>query len=497
MYLLAAVFLADCLLRTYCFFLGPRGFDFGLRHEGGGPVITAVPPGSAADRAGIRPGDILLALDGQTIRRSSDWRWINSNLETGLAYRLDIEREGRQLQVTYLMERVKILVNPVFAIWQIDGILLLATALLIAFSRPYDFLARIGALALATLSVSLAYWASLPFGYAAIWRDLPRGVGDLLWIPNVCAYLVGPIVLTFFAFFPRALFRARWPWAIIWLPALCFVPAFFHSTFLMVYRPLQAYGNLLPIGTSYVGTRLFGLYGLAALAALAANYFRLTDPNDRRRLRVLFVGGGAAVLPGSLRLLIWRFAPLSAVWNWVWSGPPDILLALIFVLFPGCFVYSILRHRLLDIRVIVRQGVQYAVTRGAVLSVVPILGVILVVDLLVHGDQPLIGILEMRGWVYLALGVAAVAAHSMRRRWGEAIDRRFFREQYDARRLLREVAGEAGRARSFAHAAPGVVARIEAALHPEFAAIVQRSSGDTAFRTFASAPSDRAPPHKR
>jgi len=67
-----------------------------------------------------------------------------------------------------------------------------------------------------------------------------------------------------------------------------------------------------------------------------------------------------------------------------------------------------------------------------------------------------------------------MAAHFQRRRLGEAIDRRFFRERYDARRLLRAVAAETGQACSFVHVAPGVVARIEAALHPEFAAIMQR-----------------------
>jgi Mg2+/citrate symporter len=75
------------------------------------------------------------------------------------------------------------------------------------------------------------------------------------------------------------------------------------------------------------GARLFGLYGLASLAALAANYFRLTDPNDRRRLRVLFIGGVAAVLPGAFRLLIWRSTPFFGIWSWLSTGAASILLA--------------------------------------------------------------------------------------------------------------------------------------------------------------------------
>jgi serine/threonine-protein kinase len=371
-------------------------------------------------------------------------------------------------------------------------LLLLATALLIWFSRPHDAVARIGALGLATLSVSLVQWAHFPAGCAAIWRTLPPVVGVVLWVPTLASYLVGPILLTFFVLYPRALVRARWAWAIMWLPALCFVPAFLHDAFLIVYRPAQAFGHLLPNEVLFAGTRLFGLFGLLALAALGVNFFRLTDLNDRRRLRVLLVGGAAAVLPGAFRLLVWRST--SGVWDWLSSGGPDILLAAVFVLFPASLAYSILRHRLLDIRLIIRQGVQYAAARGTLLSVVPLLGVLLVADLLVHGDQPLIGILEARGWVYLALGTAAAGAHSQRRRWGEAIDRRFFRERCDARRLLREIAAESGRGRSFAGAAPGVVARIEAALHPEFAAVMHRPVADTYFRTLACSPADKAPP---
>jgi tRNA A-37 threonylcarbamoyl transferase component Bud32 len=493
MYLLAAAFLADGILRTYCFFLGPVGFDFGLRYEEELSVIAAVPAGSQTDRAGIRPGDVLLALDGQPIRHSSDWRWINSNLQANRDYVFDIEREGQRFEAVYPMERVKWR-RGVMIIWQIDGLLLLATAFLIGFGRPYDFLARMGALSLAALSVSLAAFGTVPRGYAAMWRGLPQGVDVLPWIPIVTSYLAGPILLTFFLLFPRPLFRLRWRWAIIWLPALCFVPAFFHSTFLIVYRPLQVYEFILPNEVRPVSGRLLGLYYLSSVVALAVNYFRLADPNDRRRLRVLFVGGGLGVLPGILRLLIWRYTRLSGVFDWISSGVPNLLLALIFVLLPASFAYSILRHRLLDIRLIIRQGVQYAVTRGALLSLVPVLGIILVADLLVHGDQPLLGILKARGWLYAALGTLAVGAHSQRRRWGEAIDRWFFREHYDARRLLHAVAAEAGQARSFAHAAPGVIAQIEAALHPEFVAIMQRQSGETTFQTLTSSPSDKAPP---
>ena len=128
-----------------------------------------------------------------------------------------------------------------------------------------------------------------------------------------------------------------------------------------------------------------------------------------------------------------------------------------------------------------------------VLSVVPAIGIALVVDVLAHGHEPLFHVLRDRGWVYALLCVAALVVHAQRRRWAEAIDRRYLREPYDARALLEAVADSARRAGSFERAAPVVVARIEAALHPDFAATMLRPVGDTSFRTVASSPLGRAP----
>jgi eukaryotic-like serine/threonine-protein kinase len=494
MYVVGALFLCDWLLNSYCIVLGPRGFDFQLRWEAGRLLVTAVAPGSASARAGMESGDVVLALDGRPVRPPHFLRVVRPNLETGRTYRFDLERAGQAVRVSYPMGRVALGDRWTMILWEAEGFLLFATALLIGFRRPHDFLARVGALALATLSISLGNWADLPPGGAVAWRSLPAVPGALLWAPAVVSFLVGPILLTFFVLFPRPLFRARWPWAVIWLPALCFVPIHLHNVLLLVYRPEHAYDGLFPAAFRFAGVTLYGLYGLLSLAALAVNYFRLTDLNDRRRLRVLFIGGGAAVLPGLLRLLIWRSERFFGIWNWLSSGLANVLLTVGFVLFPLSFAYSILRHRLLDVRVIIRQGLQYAAARGVLLSIVPILGAVLLADLLIHGEEPLIDILKARGWVYAVVAGTAAVAHSLRRRWAETIDRRFFREQYDARRVLRDVASEVGRARGFDATAVAIAARIETALHPEFVAVMHRPVAGAAFETLASSPPDQAPP---
>ena len=230
------------------------------------------------------------------------------------------------------------------------------------------------------------------------------------------------------------------------------------------------------------------------LAAITGNFVRLTDLNEKRRLRVLLAGGAAGTLPALVRFVLTGFAPGSSAHNYLMSGIPDTLIVLLFLLFPVSFAYAVLKHRILGIRIIVGKGLHYALTRGLVLSLVPLLGATLAGDALLHGDQPLARILADRGWAYALLAAIAIAAHTQRHRWSAAIDRRFFREEYNARHLLREVAERARRAGSLARAGPGVVARIEAALHPEYAALMFRPSGGASFTCIASAPAGHGPP---
>lgn len=64
-----------------------------FRYEGEGRVfVRGVKPGSDADRAGLRPGDIILQADRQTVRSVSD---VHSALQDGKAL-LYIERDSRR-----------------------------------------------------------------------------------------------------------------------------------------------------------------------------------------------------------------------------------------------------------------------------------------------------------------------------------------------------------------------------------------------------------------
>jgi serine protease Do/serine protease DegQ len=69
---------------------------FGLQRQGGA-VVAQVTPGSAAEKAGVRSGDVIVSLDGRTLANSSDLRNAIGLLRVGTRINLGVLRDGSPL----------------------------------------------------------------------------------------------------------------------------------------------------------------------------------------------------------------------------------------------------------------------------------------------------------------------------------------------------------------------------------------------------------------
>jgi len=495
MYLAAAGFLAYFVLLAWCGLRGVAEPGITADFDSHTLAVKLVRPDSPAARAGLLAGDKLIAPDGAGIRTRFDWMALTGNWEAGTPARFLAERGGDRHAFTLDVGRRSwthagpgsILIAVL--LWG-ARLVTLGAAIMIAFRRPDSMLARVGAWFLATASVSSV--VVLP-GSAAAWRHLPPALGALLWAPALSTVVLPAIFFTFFAQFPKSEMVKGWMWAVAWLPAAAQLGGIGRFLYATVYHPHFAMG-MTPYWflTVYLAVALGYLGG--GILIQAANCRRLEGANDRRCACMLALGataGWAAVAP--IVVLDWR-GGASSLAPAFFSAPAAVVSAALFLACVALLSYTLLRKRVFGFSVMIRQGLRYALARRFLVSIAPAAGALLLADLLLHGSQPLIEILEARGWAYAALAGVALFAQSRRERWLESLDRRFFRESYDAKRLLIEVAEMVRQATALEQVAPRVVARIEAALHPGFASLMVRGNAEPDYRSIAAAPAGHAPP---
>jgi eukaryotic-like serine/threonine-protein kinase len=487
MFVLAAFFIGYFALLFYSDLTRPEpvGFTLGIRESE--IDVRAVTPASPAGRAGLEVHDRVLTANSHPIRSRLDWLSVEMNLRTNQPLRLEVIRPSGRHTVVLLPGRAP------WSYWATTAgatllgarslqLVTLVLALVVAFRRPFDRSARIGAWLLATLAVYSIVW---PYQIAAIWRALPAIVGLALWVPFASSLVLAAVLLTFFATFPRLVIRPLWVWWAVWALMAAVLSLQIQFAWRVVYRADQS-GE--PVDWTFVSAAVTTAYTIAAVIVLAIGYRRLTDLTERRRVRVLVIGSSVGLLC-ALPVVAgyWGRSEVSLDYS-IFASPIVAVGSIAALALPVSFAYAILRHRLFDIRVMVRRGLQYALARRVLVSIVPATGAIFLTDLWINRQIPFAEILRARGWGYVGLVGLAVVARLHRREWLDGLDRRFFRERLNAQRLLHGIGAEVRAATDVDAVAPHVVRQIKAALHPEFVALLVRRPDERLYHPVAAAP---------
>ena len=238
---------------------------------------------------------------------------------------------------------------------------------------------------------------------------------------------------------------------------------------------------------------MFGVQSLvylgAVLVALPVSYLKLETVTDRRRFRVLVFGALVAMVFYLPRVIGTALINLSP-WFYEFYDSPYVYMVctLGMLIFPMAFAYAILKQRLFDLRVIIRRGVQYALARRVLLAI-PLVAIgLLFGTVLAQGRQPLFSVLKTHAWSYVAIIALAALASTQRQKWLSALDRRFFRDKYDAQQLFREIVDDIRRAENVEEVAQQVVGRVAEALHTQGCGLLVRKPGESLYRIVAAAP---------
>ncbi|MBK8986604.1 MAG: hypothetical protein IPM39_11065 [Chloroflexi bacterium] len=366
--------------------------------------------------------DEALAVDGRSVSGSASNAYVPApeNWQIGQTVTMLMLRDGAEMEVS-----VPVVAWTGTAVWQhntatpgeamyrLGAVLLLIICWFTFLSRP-DIPSARALLMFGVASGAVNISGIVPDGLS-VQFDQSAFYLTLLFSYVIFGALLAPSLLTFTLLFPRPKqVIQRHPW-------LAFLP-FVYGLLLLIF-PLS--GGRGEVG--WVSTM-----GMLILAIVSLAHAGVTqrDAASRAQLRWAITSFVAGILLFGLNF------PLA--FNWVtdlfWINIFTILSSLSPVVIGAGLAVAVLRYRLFDIDLIIRKTVQYGVL-SALLALVYFCSVVLlqtVVGRATDAQSPLA--------IVLSTLLIAALFNPLRRHVQTAVDRRFYRQKYNAQQVLAQFA---------------------------------------------------------
>jgi hypothetical protein len=417
----------------------------------------------------LRTGDLIVAIEGQALRRDQLLP-LPPNLRAGQVLQYSLERKGQRLEIGVTLVQRSLSDLGRYAAMTVANLnrgaitLVPTLSFLVALAV---FVLRPGSAAARYLLIIFSF-----YGPGTIWWGVENHMYVQTYPLPVALGLAIPSSGWTWVFFPSWILLAlnlpvrKWPLTRFprLLPALLYgVP--FTLNLINEYLGLTA-GTAGLIGRLLTFT--FVPISLAFLAALFGglihNFRTLRDPVARAQLRwIAFgmgVGYGVPLGAAAIALLLGTLEPQSWATTTLW------LTALL----PIALAIAITRYRLFDIDIIIRRALIYSAL--SVLLALAYFGSVLILEsifraLTGQGQNSLVVVLS-------TLAIAALFG-PLRSRVQHAIDRRFFRQKYDAVRTLAEFGAQARDVVELEQLSGQLVAAVHATMQPAHVGLWLRS----------------------
>jgi two-component system NtrC family sensor kinase len=383
-------------------------------------VAKDVAIGSAGQRAGLLPGDVLLLIDGREVKNVREVQEAMHASADGRSLMYVITRQSAEQPISLTLQPMPLTQYGLYYSLAAVGIFSIVIGAAVRLRRPADQ---------ATLHF---FWLSVAFFGAFVFHA--SGKFDRLdyffWWSDVVARLaLPPLFLHFALVFPDR----PTPW-VATDAGRAMVPAFYVPAFLLGgARVTLMLGGLHGPQSSQLLERIEQLeYAylavclLGGLALMIRALSRLRSVTARRQLRWIVWGSSVGAVPFVLLYVL----PYLIGRPIVYTEYTAVLLGCI----PLAFASAIVRYRLMDIEVIIKK----ALVAAAVVLVLALIysGVFWVVSMFA-GTNP-----DSRFWALLATLVVALVYPWLWHAIQSALDRLYYRDRYDYRRALVSFARE-------------------------------------------------------
>lgn len=231
--------------------------------------------------------------------------------------------------------------------------------------------------------------------------------------------------------------------------------ALFYSPYLVT--------NLATIDPAY---RILAL--VAYCVVMIRNYRLIKEVDQHRRMKWVVYGSLLGIIP-EVMILITRFLLVSAGYGHVLSSDTFVTMnqmanAAIGIV-PITWGYAIIKHRVFEINVVVRRGLQYLLAKN-VLQLLFAFPLIALTYTIISNRNQTISDIVAHNPVYLTLIAIAGVGLRFRSQLKDRIDRKFFREAYNQERILLGLVDEIKKLNSMSEISKLASNEIDSALHP-------------------------------
>jgi phosphoserine phosphatase RsbU/P len=286
-------------------------------------------------------------------------------------------------------------------------------------------------------------------------------------------------MLLFGIYFPEPVrLERRFPWAkwILIAPALAFA---LLDVVIHLGRNVDFHiSSWIPAWLETLDSRTEATIAVICISlffiTLFPKYNTASTHDAKRRLGILVWGAGIGVTPMFIGVVIAhaRNKDLQfAVPAWYfWT------CLLLFIVFPLSMAYAIVVQRAMDVRILLRQGTQYALARGTLNAVRVILAAligIMLFQLLNHPEHSW----SAQMWALVLTLLFLALQFGGNRRLSAWIDRRFFREVYSTEQVLSELSEQAGRFTETRPLLETITRRIADTLHVSHIGVLLQCAG--------------------
>jgi len=390
------------------------GVFWGARAEG----VTAVEvaPGSAGDHAGIRTGDILLAVNGAPVETPADVVAYQHRGHEGTELSYSLVRLGTQQALQVSLAPVNRRSSMYFVLAGV-GLFTLLVGAWVRVRRPRDQ---------ATLHffwLCVAFFGAFTFSFNGPFDRLDW---TFYWGDAVAMALLPPLLLHFTLMFPeRPPWRRSLPLTVL-LPVMYLPAVILGAARIIAIARGAVEGPFLSRALDFLDRAepayLF-FCAVAAIIVLIRAFGEISSLTGRRQLRWIAWGTVLGVGPFALGYAL----------PWAFGLNPPLALQLTAIplgLVPLAFASAIVRYRLRDVEVIIKRGMVY--TAFLVASGALFLAMQKSVGFLFQND----GDSHTRVVALLATIIVVLLAQPVREAMQNALDRIFYRDRYDYRRAL-------------------------------------------------------------